>query len=54
MIYNDISLDVYLTDFQNFNNDLKQYDFILIDKYNENNFMKIRKNLNEVIMNYVS
>ena len=51
MIYNDISLDVSLKDFQNFNNDLKQYNFILVDKYNENDFMKIRKNLNEI---YVS
>ena len=31
IIYNDISLDVSLKDFQNFSNNLKQYDFILID-----------------------
>ena len=51
MIYNDISLDVSLKDFRSFNNDLKQYDFILIDKYAENDFMKIRKNLNKLIIN---
>ena len=50
MIYNDISLDVDLKAFQKINNDLKQYNFILIDKYNENNFMKIRKNLNLVLI----
>ena len=43
MIYNDISLDIDLKNFQKFNNDLKQYDFILIDKYNENDFKRIRK-----------
>ena len=43
MIYNDISLDITLKQFQDINNDLKKYDFIIIDKYNENDFMKIRK-----------
>ena len=50
MIYNDISLDIDLKAFKKINNDLKQYDFILIDKYNENDFMKIRKNLNSVLI----
>ena len=50
MIYNDISLDIDLKTFQKINNDLKQYDFISIDKYNENDFMKIRKNLNLVLI----
>ena len=50
MIYNDISLDIDLKTFQTINNDLKQYDFILIDKYNENDFMKIRNNLNLVLI----
>ena len=50
MIYNDISLDIDLKAFQKVNNDLKQYDFILIDKHNENDFMKIRKNLNFVLI----
>ena len=50
MIYNDISLDIDLKNFQKVNNDLKQYDFISINKYNENDFMKIRKNLNLVLI----
>ena len=48
MLYNDISLDLSLKEFQNINNDLKKYDFIIIDKYNENNFMKIRKKIKMV------
>ena len=27
------------------NNKLEQYEFIIIDKYNEHDFMKIRKNI---------
>ena len=50
MIYNDISLDIDLKTFQKINNDLRQYDFILIDKYVQNDFMKIRKNLNLVLI----
>ena len=50
MIYNDISLDISLEQFRNINNDLKKYDFIIIDKYNENNFMKIRKNFNSILI----
>ena len=50
MIYNDISLDLSLEQFHNINNDLKKYDFIIIDKYNENNFMKIRKNFNSTLI----
>ena len=30
------------------NNDLKEYDFIIIDKYNEHEFMRIRKNIDEI------
>ena len=30
MLYNDISLDLSLKEFQNINNDLKKYDFIII------------------------
>ena len=48
MLYNDISLDISLKDFQNINIDLKRYEFILIDKYNEYKFMRIRKNLNQI------
>ena len=50
MIYNDISLDLSLEQFHNINNDLKKYDFIIIDKYNENNFMEIRKNFNSILI----
>ena len=49
MIYNDISLDITLKQFQDINNDLKKYDFIIIDKYSENDFMKIRKNFNQIL-----
>ena len=50
MIYNDISLDLSLEQFHNINNDLKKYDFIIIDKHNENSFMKIRKNFNSILI----
>ena len=50
MIYNDISLDLTLQQFHNINNNLKKYDFIIIDKYNENNFMKVRKNFNSILI----
>ena len=49
MIYNDISLDITLKQFQDVSNNFKKYDFIVIDKYNENDFMKIRKNFNQII-----
>ena len=50
MIYNNISLDLSLKQFHGINNDLKKYDFIIIDKYNENSFMKIRKNFNSILI----
>ena len=50
MLYNDISLDLSLKEFQNINNDFKKYDLIIIDKYNENDFMKIRKNFNHILI----
>ena len=49
MLYNDISLDITLKQFQDINNNLKKYDFIIIEKYNENDFMKIRKNFNQIL-----
>ena len=49
-IYNSISLDLTLKQFQEINNNLKKYDFIIIDKFNDVNFMKIRKNFNNVLM----
>ena len=35
LIYNDISLHVNLKEFEKINNNLEQYDFIIVDKYNE-------------------
>ena len=48
MLYNDINLDISLKEFQNINTNLKKYEFILIDKYNEYKFMRIRKNLDQI------
>ena len=48
MLYQDINLNISLKDFQNINNDLKRYEFIMIDKYNEHYFMKIRKNFYQI------
>ena len=48
-LYNNISLDLTLKQFQEITNNLKRYDFIIIDKLNDINFMKIRKNLNEIL-----
>ena len=47
MLYQDINLNITLKEFQNINNDLKRYEFI-IDKYNENEFIKIRKNFDQI------
>ena len=48
MLYKDINLDISLNEFQDINTNLEKYEFILIDKYNEHRFMKIRKNLNQI------
>ena len=48
MLYQDINLNISLKDFQTINNDLKRYELITIDKYNENEFMRIRKNLDQI------
>ena len=48
MLYQDINLSIPLKNFQTINNDLKRYEFIMIDKYNENEFMKIRKNFDQI------
>ena len=48
MLYNDINLDISLKKFQDIDTNFKKYEFILIDKYNEYKFMKIRKNLNQI------
>ena len=43
LIYNDISLHIDLNEFEKINNNLNKYDFIITDKFNEHDFMKIRK-----------
>ena len=48
MLYQDINLNITLKEFQNINNDLKRYEFNMIDKYNENEFMRIRKNFDQI------
>ena len=48
MLYNDITLDIPLKEFQDINTNLKKYELILIDRCNEYRFMKIRKNLNQI------
>ena len=48
MIYNDINLHIDLNEFEKINNNLNKYDFIIIDKFNEHDFIKIRKNIYEI------
>ena len=48
LIYNDISLHIDLKEFEKINNDLEKYDFIIVDKYNKYDFMKLRKNINQI------
>ena len=48
-LYNSISLNLTLKQFQEINNNLKRYDFIIIDKFNDVDFMKIRKNFNNIL-----
>ena len=48
MLYQDINLDISLQEFQDINTNLERYEFILIDKYNEYKFMRLRKNLDQV------
>ena len=48
LIYNDISLHIDLNEFEKINNNLKRYDFIIINKYNKHDFMRITKNIDEI------
>ena len=48
MLCQDINLDISLNEFQDINTNLKRYEFILINKYNEYKFMRIRKNLDQI------
>ena len=48
MLYQDINLDISLKQFQDINTNFKKCEFILFDKYSEYNFIRIRKNLNQI------
>ena len=39
MLYQDINLNITLKEFQNIINNLRRYEFIMIDKYNEHEFV---------------
>ena len=49
MLYQDINLNITLKDFQTINNDLQRCEFIMIDKYNEHEFMRIHKNFDQIL-----
>ena len=48
MLYNDLNLDISSQEFQDINTNLKRYEFLLIDKYNEYKLMRIRKYLDQI------
>ena len=48
LLFQDVSLDISLNDFQKINNDLKMFENIIIDKKTEYDFFKLRKNLDEI------
>ena len=48
MLYQDINSNITLKEFQNININLQRYEFIMIDKYNEHDFMKMRKNFDQI------
>ena len=48
MLYQDINLNISLKEFRNINNNFEKYEFIMIDKYNIHDFMRIRKNFDEI------
>ena len=48
LIFNDISLHIDLDEFKKINNNLEQYDSIIVDKYNKYDFMKLRKNIDKI------
>ena len=43
-----MNLNITLKEFQIINNDLQRYEFIMIDKYNKHEFMRIRKNFDQI------
>ena len=48
MLYPDIDLNISSKDFQSINNDLKRYEFIMIDAYNGHDFIRIRRNFDQI------
>ena len=48
MFNQDINLNISLKEFQIINNNLQKFEFIMIDKYNEHEFMRIRKNFDHI------
>ena len=48
MLYQDINLDISLKELQDINTNLKKHEYILIDKYNDHQFMRNRKNLDQI------
>ena len=48
MLYQDINLNISLKDFQNTNNDLKRYEIIMINKYNDHELMRVRKSFDQI------
>ena len=48
LLYQDVSLNICLNDFQKINNDLKIFENIVIDKETEYDLFKLRKNLDEI------
>ena len=48
MLYQDINSNITLKEFQNINNNLQRYEFVMIDKYNDHDFMRIRKNFDRM------
>ena len=48
MLYQDINLNITLKEFQNINSNLQRYEFIMIDKYNEHEFIRIRKIFDQI------
>ena len=48
MLYQDTNLNISIKDFKNINNDLKRYEFIMIDEHIDHEFMRIRKNFDQI------
>ena len=53
LLYQDVSLDISLNDFQKINNNLRIFENIIIDNKTEYDFFKLRKNLDLILLNYI-